>query len=126
MNDDDPGYVEARHDEAGPFVRLRWGQVRLVTRERAWLEFLHVVKDGGYLPERVTDAPGWVRAEIDEGFSKVDRPVGWQPKVLEIPEETWSRFVDAVRADVFAGLETEAWVGNPAARARRWRVTSRY
>ncbi|YCK33033.1 hypothetical protein ACNF49_02695 [Actinomadura sp. ATCC 39365] len=120
---DDPGYVEARRDEVGPFVRLRWGQVRLVTRERAWLDFLDAVRDGGYSPEPVADAPGWVRAEIGEGFSKRDRPVGWRPKVLEVPEETWSRFVEAVRADVFSGLTAEMWKGNPAAKGREWRVT---
>ncbi|NUT09580.1 MAG: hypothetical protein HOQ38_03810 [Nonomuraea sp.] len=121
MHDEDSGYVEARRDDVGPFVRLRWGQVRLVTREKAWREFVRAVGEGRYQP--VVTVPGWVRAEIDEGFGEGDRPLGWWPKVLEIPDATWFRFVEAVRADVFSSLEPGVWAGDPET-AQRFRLTS--
>ncbi|MEV1175471.1 hypothetical protein [Nonomuraea sp. NPDC049784] len=92
----EPGYVEARRDPCGPFVVVRWWQSRMMVRLGAWVSFAKKVKAGSYTPEKLPDQPGWVRFEIDEGFNAGNAPSGWRPKVFQIPEVVWDRFVDAV------------------------------
>ncbi|MEV4179689.1 hypothetical protein [Nonomuraea sp. NPDC049709] len=114
MTSDDPGFLQARLDAFGPFVELRWGQ-RWVLRVRAaaWVAFADAVHRGRYVPERVRVRPEWVRVRIEERFDAV-APVGWQPKVFEVPNLVWERFVNGVRAGAFAELAVLVWSGVPA------------
>ncbi|MFC4012426.1 hypothetical protein ACFOY2_34685 [Nonomuraea purpurea] len=105
--DDEFGYLEARRDRFGPFVQVRWRQMQMAVRDTAWSRFVHEVSHDIYTPEMVSDRRGWVRFEIDEGFGWRERPVGWRPKRLEIPEGVWKRFADAVRELVFAEVRHE-------------------
>ncbi|HEX4817580.1 MAG TPA: hypothetical protein VFV66_32965 [Nonomuraea sp.] len=109
------GYVEARRDQCGPFVQIRWGlEQRKVVRAADWERFVHRIRRDGYTPEKLADRPGWVRFEIDEGFASDERPVAWTPKALEIPEPVWDRFMEAVGRQVFANLG-HLWTGVPGA-----------
>lgn len=107
--DGEGGYLEARRDRFGPFIQIRWRQKRMVVRERAWLGFLDEVCRGGYQPLEVAGRRGWVFFEIDEGFAE-NRPVGWTPKALEVPEIVWQRFVSAGGRGSFANLG-HCWTG---------------
>ncbi|MEV4079441.1 hypothetical protein AB0J43_03995 [Nonomuraea fuscirosea] len=129
---DEPGCVEARRDACGPFVQVRWGwQVNVRVQAQAWAEFVEAVTRGVYSPERLPEGREWVRdAEhdharhegpphracvrftIDERFDQVT-PTGWRPKVFEVPEVVWDRFVTAARAGAFTGL-TQSWQGLPS------------
>ncbi|MGP4102195.1 hypothetical protein [Nonomuraea sp. KM90] len=118
MTGDDPGFLQARLDAFGPFVEVRWGQRwGLRVRAQAWAEFVLAVHRGRYVPERVPVRPDWVRARIEERFDGV-APMGWQPKVFEVPNLVWERFVNGVRAGAFAELAVLLWSGVPAAALR--------
>ncbi|MDP4511576.1 hypothetical protein [Nonomuraea turcica] len=115
MSEEDPGYLEARRDRFGPFIKVRWWHMEMVVRENAWLTFVDEVKRGHYLPtplEKVNGKRGWVRFAIDEGFAERERPVAWRPKVLDVPRMVWDRFVDAVGRLDLANVGP-CWTGGP-------------
>ncbi|MFI7642981.1 hypothetical protein [Nonomuraea sp. NPDC049400] len=110
--DSEPGYVEARRDPVGPFVEVRWQQVRVKVRLAAWVRFVQENRAGTYAPEKLPDRPGWVRFEIDEGLSEKNAPSGWSPKVLEVPQVVWDRFVGAVTTTALEDVGLH-WMGSP-------------
>ncbi|GAA1613210.1 hypothetical protein GCM10009733_006620 [Nonomuraea maheshkhaliensis] len=134
-NVDEPGYVEARRDEFGPFVQVRWGsqvswRVRAWAWAWAWEKFLRVVSSGVYSPERLRErrdgveaadnddppqpvaVPGaWVRFTISEELGQVTL-TGWKPKIFDVPQKVRDQFVTAARAGAFNGLARD-WRGLP-------------
>ncbi|MGP3920499.1 hypothetical protein [Nonomuraea sp. 10N515B] len=123
IDDSDPGYLEARRDDVGPFIHIRWGQMRMAVREYAWFDFLDQIKRGLYAAEKVEGRRGWVRFEIDEALAEHERPVAWRPKVLEVPATVWDRFVDGVGQGRFASLR-RFWTGVPVTEPPEARIAA--
>ncbi|MEU8355641.1 hypothetical protein AB0C27_06450 [Nonomuraea sp. NPDC048882] len=116
---EDPGYVLVRRDACGPFVQIRYGLDVLVSvRLEVWAGFVDAVCGGRYVPQRLPERRGWVRCTLDERWEVpsdarlVVTPVGWRPKVFEVPMKVWKRFEGAARSEAFAGLGVE-WTGGP-------------
>ncbi|MEU6720057.1 hypothetical protein ABZ897_52105 [Nonomuraea sp. NPDC046802] len=86
----------------------------IVVPEMPWLQFLDRVRTGEYRAADVSGRADRASFEIDEGFAEHERPLGWTPKAMEVPDIVWERFVDAVGRGCFANLGHVVWTGAPS------------
>jgi hypothetical protein len=106
------GHLEARHDEWGPHVYLRWSRGgQIAVKDLDFMAFKDAVGRGTYRPEPSSEQDGWIRFEIQEANPR-SHVEGWRPKVLHIPKAVWDRFVDDIKGGVFTNLP-HYWVGRP-------------